>query len=102
MFKSKVVKPKQGHKYGGKASDWNVVLTFDWRDIPNDLPLTTRAYNRWKNKHRSPFHYVTFKTLRHNDIVSVLSNAKHNRGVMLQIDRQGRTAFYKVNQTKGG
>ena len=98
---SKVVKHKSGHKGVGKPGDWKVVLAFDWRDIPSDIPLTTRAINRWKKNHRPPFHYVPFTTLRKGDILGVLSQAKTpmpsgKPGVALQIDRFGRIAYYKL------
>ena len=95
VFTSKVVKLKRGHKHAGNTGDWNVALVFDWRDIPKDLSLTTRALNHWTETH-SVLGYANFKTLREVDIISVLSCAKNRRQTILNIERQGRIAYYKV------
>jgi hypothetical protein len=93
---SKIVIVKKGHKYAyGRARNWQVKYSFHWKDIPDNLSLTKRAITHWKNT-KSPLGYTNFKTLTENDIISILSGAKNSHLTMVNINRQGDTAYYKV------
>jgi len=93
---SKVVIIKRGHKYAhGLSRNWDTKFCFDWADIPNNLELTPRAISHWK-KTKSPLGYANFKTLRQDDVVSILSGAKNSRLTMINVNRQGDIAYYKI------
>jgi hypothetical protein len=79
-----------------RKENHKVILNIDSRTIPNDLPLTKAAISHYKlTKISFSAGFVDFKTLRKNDILSIISASRRGETILVP-DRFRRVVAYKI------
>lgn len=76
---------------------FKIILTFNWMNIAPNVPLTALAKtNYFKSKLSHGCVYTTFRNLKAEDIISILSAVKRQEAE-INTERYGRIAYYKLN-----
>lgn len=75
---------------------WIRICCISGRDVPDNLPITTRVMAHWQKEHDSFSGYVNLTGLNERDIRCIVSGVKQGK-ISLTINRFGHAAFYRIN-----
>lgn len=81
-----------------RPQGWKVAFEISTDEIPEGMEPTHRVINHWlDNKDNSLGGYVSFKTLKRNDVISIYSATLRGEAVV-NVNRFGHAANYKITK----